>query len=120
MLTAIQAAPPTWLPDRDHRKGGETLSSADYQRFYSDLPYQVRRQIEERWGKPEQDPFYIEGPTEDDPDCGRFALSTLRFGNVLIGIQPARGYNIYPNPTYPAPQLAPPPNSAGSRSNASK
>jgi cobaltochelatase CobN len=106
LMAQIQAAPTNWLTDRARREGGETLSFADYQLFYSELPYEVRRQVEERWGAPEQDPFYIEG----EVDFGRFALSVLSFGNVVIGIQPARGYNIDPKQTYHAPDLVPPHN----------
>jgi len=106
MMTRIQAGPTNWLTDRAERRGGETLSLADYQLFYSELPWEVRRRIEERWGKPEQDPFFIRGET----DCGRFALSILTFGNVVVGIQPARGYNIDPKDTYHAPDLVPPHN----------
>ncbi len=39
------------------------------------------------WGAPEADPFHL-----DDA----FALPLMRFGNLMIGIQPARGYNIDP------------------------
>jgi len=105
-MEEIQSAPTNWLTDRARRQGGEALSFADYQIFYGELPYRVRRQIEARWGAPEQDPFYIEG----EVDCGRFALSILTFGNVVVGIQPARGYNVDPKETYHAPDLVPPHN----------
>jgi cobaltochelatase CobN len=106
LMAKIQSAPTNWLTDRAQRTGGETLSFADYQIFYSELPWEVRRQIEDRWGAPEQDPFFIEGET----DCGHFALSILTFGNIAVGIQPARGYNIDPKSTYHAPDLVPPHN----------
>ncbi len=38
--------------------GGEKLPLADYQRAYAALPWDVRQRIEDRWGKPEADPFY--------------------------------------------------------------
>ncbi len=37
-----------------------------------------------------------------------FVLPAHRFGNVVIGIQPARGYNIDPKATYHDPDLVPP------------
>ena len=45
-------------------------------------------------------------------DCGKqaFALSVLEFGNVVVGVQPARGYNIDPTETYHSPDLVPPHN----------
>jgi cobaltochelatase CobN len=106
LMARIQAGPTNWLADRARRTGGETLSFADYQMFYSELPWEARRRVEERWGRPEADPFFIEG----EVDCGRFALSILTFGNVVVGIQPARGYNIDPKASYHAPDLAPPHN----------
>ena len=37
-----------------------------------------------------------------------FALPLARFGETLLGIQPARGYNIDPKETYHSPDLVPP------------
>ncbi|MEM9138837.1 MAG: cobaltochelatase subunit CobN, partial [Pseudomonadota bacterium] len=101
LMTRIQAGPTNWLPDRPRRTGGERLTFDAYQAFYKALPWDLRSQIETRWGKPEDDPFF---------DDGAFALSILRFGHVTVGIQPARGYNIDPKETYHAPDLVPPHN----------
>ena len=38
----------------------------------------------------------------------RFALSVLPLGNVVVGLQPARGYHVDPAATYHAPDLDPP------------
>ncbi len=80
----------------------ETLSIGDYRQFLSSLPDGVVEQIEDRWGPPENDPFYMSG------DVAAFALSVIRYGNLVIGIQPARGYNIDPKETYHDPDLLPP------------
>lgn len=86
---------------RDGRQIRETLSLADYQRFFSGLPEPVREQVAERWGRPEGDPFF------DDALCG-FALPLFVTGNIAVGIQPARGYNIDPKESYHSPDLVPP------------
>jgi len=96
-------------PTNDHkvlgsRKIVESLSMADYQHFFADLPDAVQQGVLERWGAPDTDPFYISG----DVDCGRFAISVFCLGNVAIGLQPARGYNIDPAATYHDPALVPP------------
>ena len=39
---------------------------------------------------------------------GAFAIPALRFGNVVVGLQPARGYHIDPAATYHDPALVPP------------
>ena len=49
------------------------------------------------------DPFSMESA-----GGGAFAVPALRFGNVVVGLQPARGYNIDPAATYHDPALVPP------------
>ncbi len=82
----------------------ETLPLPDYERFFAALPAAVREQVYERWGPPEADPFFRPGDTE----CGGFAIPALRYGNVTVGVQPARGYNIDPVASYHDPALVPP------------
>lgn len=106
LMQAILAGPTNWLTDRAERQGGVELSMAEYQIFYGQLPDATRAAIEDRWGAPEADPFYEPG----EVDCGRFKLSVLTFGNVVVGLQPARGYNIDPTDTYHSPDLPPPHN----------
>jgi cobaltochelatase CobN len=104
LMQQILAGPTNWLTDRVRRDGGARLNIRDYKSAYDQLPYEVRQQIEERWGAPESDPFL--GPDDGD----QFALSILTFGNITVGIQPARGYNIDPKETYHSPDLVPPHN----------
>ena len=106
LMDALMAGPTNWLTDRASRSGGVQMSLADYHIAYSALPYEVRARIEDRWGAPEEDPFFTPGSV----DCGHFALSILTFGNVVVGLQPARGYNIDPTETYHSPDLVPPHN----------
>ncbi|WP_460272671.1 cobaltochelatase subunit CobN [Celeribacter sp. ULVN23_4] len=101
LMQQIMSGPTNWLTDRAARNGGVRLSLAAYREHYAALPEPVRTQIEDRWGKPEDDPF----ATEDG-----FALSVLTFGNAAVGVQPARGYNIDPTETYHSPDLVPPHN----------
>jgi cobaltochelatase CobN len=82
----------------------ETLPLPDYEQFFAALPATVREQIYERWGPPEADPFFRAGDTE----CGAFAIPAMRYGNVTVGVQPARGYNIDPVASYHDPALVPP------------
>jgi cobaltochelatase CobN len=104
LMARLRAGPTNWLADRAGRAGGEALPFIDYQLFWNELPWEVRRKVEERWGPAEADPFHAPG----ELDCGRFALSLHAFGNVVVGIQPARGYNIDPKASYHAPDLPPP------------
>ncbi len=106
LMQAIMAGPTNWLTDRAQRAGGVQMSMADYQIDYGQLPWELREAVEARWGKPEADPFYTPG----EVDCGHFSLSVLTYGNVVVGLQPARGYNIDPTDTYHSPDLVPPHN----------
>jgi cobaltochelatase CobN len=106
LMQAVMAGPTNWLTDRVARQGGVHLSLADYRIAYGQLPWDMRDAMESRWGPPEADPFF----TSDKADCGHFALSVLEFGKVVVGIQPARGYNIDPTDTYHSPDLVPPHN----------
>ena len=101
LMQAILAGPTNWLTDRASRTGGARMTLEDYNASYQRLPQSLRTQIEARWGTPDSDPF-----CED----GAFALSILDYENVVVGIQPARGYNIDPTETYHAPDLLPPHN----------
>ncbi|QHQ35723.1 cobaltochelatase subunit CobN [Algicella marina] len=101
LMERVLAGPTNWLPDRAERQGGVRLSMEAYREAFGALPWDVRLAVEDRWGAPEDDPF----AGEDG-----FALSVLEFGNAVVGLQPARGYNIDPEETYHSPDLVPPHN----------
>jgi len=96
-------------PSNDGRRSrgrpAETmLALPEYELFFAVLPAALRQQVTQRWGPPEGDPGFRAGAV----DCGGFALPALRFGNVAVLIQPARGYNIDPKSSYHDPDLVPP------------
>lgn len=93
-------------PTNDHtaltsRTVTEMISRDEYLRFWSELPEAVRKAVSDRWGQPEADPFFL-------ADRQAFAVSAYRCGKLIIGLQPARGYNIDPKETYHDPALVPP------------
>jgi cobaltochelatase CobN len=99
MMQLLQASPTNALKDRGARPGGVTWHVADYESALAELPDSVQRAVEARWGRPEQDPHVVNGS---------FRLGLHRFGNAVLGVQPARGYNIDPKATYHDPDLMPP------------
>lgn len=107
LMDQVLSGPTNWLTDRATRSGGVSLPIADYRTHFSNLPWDVKQRIQDRWGVPEDDPFFCAGPNDGD---GHFALSVLEFGKVVVGVQPARGYNIDPTETYHSPDLVPPHN----------
>ena len=101
LMQQILAGPTNWLTDRNIRSGGVRLSLKRYNEFFKELPYDVRQAIEDKWGHADKDPFV---------GSDGFALSILKYGNIVVGVQPARGYNIDPKDTYHSPDLVPPHN----------
>ncbi|MEH6546582.1 MAG: cobaltochelatase subunit CobN, partial [Sneathiella sp.] len=81
------------------RKNGIKFSIEKYRCFFATLPKKLRLEVQGRWGSPDADPFVVDG---------NFVLSAKRYGNILVGIQPARGYNIDPTASYHDPDLVPP------------
>ncbi|MBK20223.1 MAG: cobaltochelatase subunit CobN [Rhodospirillaceae bacterium] len=83
----------------EERVGGKFLTVKEYAKYFATLPQPIQQEIEERWGPPEEDPFVV---------ADNFILPVHQFGNVLVGVQPARGYNIDPVKSYHDPDLVPP------------
>jgi cobaltochelatase CobN len=83
----------------EHRAGGALLALADYRCFFEALPTAAQDAVTARWGEPESDPYFVNAA---------FRTAVHRFGNVVVGIQPARGYNIDPKGTFHDPDLVPP------------
>jgi cobaltochelatase CobN len=79
------------------RGEGDFLLRVEEYRNRSQTPDGMTR----RWGAPQQDPHCIDSA---------FRLPLIQLGNVIVGIQPARGYNIDPVKSYHDPELVPPHN----------
>jgi len=101
LIARVKAGPTNDFKSLDQRVVRVTLPVADYRAAFAALPGSIRTQVMDRWGAPETDPFYRASP-------GGFVLSIVPMGNVVIGLQPARGYNIDPLESYHSPDLVPP------------
>ncbi|NJR21034.1 MAG: cobaltochelatase subunit CobN [Richelia sp. CSU_2_1] len=85
------------------------LDLAEYQEYFATLPQQVQEGICQRWGVA-QGEIRTEVPTtkqEANLDANLFPIPGIQFGNVFVGIQPSRGYEIDPSLNYHAPDLEP-------------
>lgn len=81
------------------RPGEIALPLDVYRQAFAAIPETARAAMTERWGDPEADPFVRDGA---------FRLAVHRFGNVVVAVQPARGYNVDPKESYHDPALPPP------------
>ncbi|HIK54780.1 MAG TPA: cobaltochelatase subunit CobN [Synechococcales cyanobacterium M55_K2018_004] len=80
-------------PESHYRPLAQTLSEQEYQTYFHTLPAEVRAGILARWPHLPDQPIPIPG---------------LQLGNVFVGLQPARGYDLDPSLNYHAPDLEPP------------
>lgn len=99
LIDYMQAGPTN--ASLEGREVRETYLLSRYKGFFSTLDDEIQGKITARWGAPEDDPFFV-------AERNSFALPLAKFGNVMVGVQPARGYNIDPNETYHSPDLIPP------------
>jgi cobaltochelatase CobN len=99
MMNLLQEGPTNEISGRTRRGGGVSWPVADYQAALARLPESNRSDVEARWGSATNDPHIANGS---------FWFGMHRFGNLVIGIQPARGYNIDPKASYHDPDLVPP------------
>ena len=85
--------------DKIKLKTNKLLSIIDYKNYFDDLPKNIQNTINKKWGLIENDPF-VRGKN--------IVLPIQKFGNLSLGIQPSRGFNIDPKSSYHSPDLVPP------------
>jgi len=85
-------------PESSHRPPLAHLELASYERWYQTLPEEGRRRLEQRWGSPSEDQAL---------EPAGFPIRGLRFGKVVVLVQPERGYDRDPSLNYHAPDLPP-------------
>ncbi|HWM39552.1 MAG TPA: cobaltochelatase subunit CobN, partial [Streptomyces sp.] len=71
--------------------------------WYGQLPAELRESVEAHWGPPPGEMFVDRSRDED----GDIVLAALRHGNLLILIQPPRGFGENPVAIYHDPDLPP-------------
>jgi len=81
----------------------ETFPRGEYGFFFAALPPDVQARVTERWGAPERDPSFRGSRL----DCGAFAMTALRCGNVIVAVQPPRGYDDEANASHHSSERSP-------------
>ncbi|WSZ00737.1 cobaltochelatase subunit CobN [Streptomyces sp. NBC_00872] len=97
-----------WLTEEQLARNPVRIPAADYRRWYGKLPAALRESVEEHWGPPPGEMFVdrSRAASGGDPD-GDIVLAALRRGNLLILIQPPRGFGENPIAIYHDPDLPP-------------
>jgi cobaltochelatase CobN len=95
---------------RELRTVQQQLSWEEYQQYFETLPPEVQKGMGDRWGmeglgksKVKSQNPYSPFPIPHSP----FPIPGIQLGNVFVGIQPSRGYDVDPSLNYHAPDLEP-------------
>lgn len=80
-----------------YRAVNQTIATEKVWQFFHSLPQPVQQAMTERW--------QVRENWDNLPN--QFAISGIQFGNIFVGIQPARGYDFDPSLNYHAPDLEP-------------
>ena len=97
-LIAAGGQDPDWLTE-EHLAGNPVrISGAAYARWFATLPADLREAVERHWGPPPGELFVHEGD---------IVLAALRAGNVVVMVQPPRGFGENPIAIYHDPELPP-------------
>ncbi|GAA1538396.1 cobaltochelatase subunit CobN [Nocardioides humi] len=88
-----------WLTSAQLTDAHVRISAADYAAWTADLPNDLREAMVEAWG-PAPGRLFVN-------DSDEIVLATLQAGNVVLLIQPPRGFGENPVAIYHDPELAP-------------
>ncbi|WP_214324657.1 cobaltochelatase subunit CobN [Nonomuraea sediminis] len=87
-----------WLTEEQLAANPVRIPAAAYTQWYGTLPADLREGIERHWGPPPGELFVHEGD---------IVLAALRAGNVVLMVQPPRGFGDNPIAIYHDPDLPP-------------
>ncbi|WP_338722528.1 cobaltochelatase subunit CobN [Devosia sp. XK-2] len=97
LIALLQSGPTNANPQRG--TSDAILPLTRYTELFAQLPEEIRTAVSTRWGDPATDPFVRDAA---------FHLPAHRFGNVVILLQPARGWHLDETASYHDPNLVPP------------
>ncbi|MFE0022917.1 cobaltochelatase subunit CobN [Amycolatopsis sp. NPDC059021] len=97
-LIAAGGQDPEWLTEEQLSGNPIRVPAARYREWFAELPAELREAMEEHWG-PAPGDLYV--------DNGDIVLASLQSGNVIIMIQPPRGFGENPVAIYHNPDLPP-------------
>ncbi|MGW7063315.1 cobaltochelatase subunit CobN [Streptomyces sp. NPDC054904] len=92
-----------WLTEEQLARNPVRIPAADYRRWFAQLPAELRESVERHWGEAPGNMFVDHSANPE----GDIVLAALRRGNLLILIQPPRGFGENPIAIYHDPDLPP-------------
>lgn len=94
---------PDWLTSGQLEGNPIRLSAKDYRDWFATLPAELTDVVVEHWGPPPGELFVDRSA---DPD-GEIVIAALQAGNVVLMVQPPRGFGENPVAIYHDPDLPP-------------
>ncbi len=94
---------PEWLTEGQLAGNPIRVSARDYRAWFATLPSAIADAVVEHWGPPPGD-LYVDRSA--DPD-GEIVIAAMRSGNVVLMVQPPRGFGENPVAIYHDPDLPP-------------
>ncbi|MBB5800662.1 cobaltochelatase CobN [Saccharothrix ecbatanensis] len=92
-----------WLTEEQITGNPVRLPAARYRQWYATLPEDTRQEMEQHWGEAPGELFVDRSRDKD----GEIVLAALRSGNVVVMVQPPRGFGENPIAIYHDPDLPP-------------
>jgi cobaltochelatase CobN len=98
---------------RELRSVQQSLTLEEYQAYFATLPVEVQKGICDRWDASPGSRLEVVGSREKLPTTHyplpttHYPIPGIQLGNIFVGIQPSRGYDIDPSLNYHAPDLEP-------------
>ncbi|GAY10444.1 cobaltochelatase subunit CobN [Pseudonocardia sp. N23] len=102
-LIAAGGQDPDWLTEEQLAGNPVRISAARYRSWFERLPVELTDGVEKHWG-PAPGEHYVDRSA--DPD-GEIVVAALRAGNVVLMVQPPRGFGENPVAIYHDPDLPP-------------
>jgi cobaltochelatase CobN len=94
---------PDWLTDGQLTGNPIRLSAGDYRAWFETLPVELTDAVVEHWGPPPGELFV---DRTRDPD-GEIVIAAMQTGNIVLMVQPPRGFGENPVAIYHDPDLPP-------------
>ena len=94
---------PDWLSEQKLAGNPIRVPAERYRGWFADLPPQLRRAVVEHWGEPPGE-LFVDRSVDADGDI---VIAAIRSGNLVILVQPPRGFGENPVAIYHDPDLPP-------------
>jgi len=94
---------PAWLTDEVLAANPIRVAAADYRDWFVGLPADLRGAVEDKWG-PAPGELFVDRSSNPE---GEIVIAAMNFGNIVLMVQPPRGFGENPVAIYHDPDLAP-------------